>query len=349
MLKTRALTGALIVGAVAVASMFAASPASAATLPAGQRITVIDEYGTYFYTADPATAALTQAGPQDQTIDGCVQGIDVDDTGLGWAVESANPFYSFSSTCGNEEAITAGLWKADANTGIVSDGQQIRLFFGDVTDEADECSAIDFTAGIITAACLLFFGEEDEFAVTYVGQVDPETAILTPEFTFGDVEGSPFRYITALATDPISGTLYGFEVRDNVDDFGFFLLTLSETDGVDEVGELSDPVWGADFDKSGQLWATTQAPSDDPALATVGTSAGPFPFYEFYTLDGVAYEEATGGWIEALTVWGLPPAPQLAATGSSASPLAPIGAAAVLLLGALLAAGAAMRRRATQA
>ncbi len=46
MKPSRVLTGALIVGAVAVASMFAAAPASAATLPAGAKITVIDQSTT---------------------------------------------------------------------------------------------------------------------------------------------------------------------------------------------------------------------------------------------------------------------------------------------------------------
>jgi hypothetical protein len=341
MLKSRALTGALIVGAVAVASMFAASPASAATLPAGQKITVIDEYETLFFAANPADAALTVDGP-DAAIDGCVQGIDVDDSGLGWAVESANPFFSYSSNCANGDAITAGLWKADANTGLITDGVQIRIFFGDVTEDADECSAIDYSGGIITAACIIFAGDA-EIPVTYVGQIDPLTGTMVPDFWFGEFEGPEFVYITAIAIDPLTGTLYAFTVDDGS---GFTLLTLSETEGVDYVGSLTDPVWGADFDRDGKLWATTQSPDDDPALAVVNLSAGPFPFYEFYTLDGELYVDASdGGWIEALTVWGVAPAAQLAATGSTASPLMPIGAAAVLLLGALLAAGAAMRRR----
>ena len=42
------------------------------TLPAGERISVADEYTTTYFAADPETAALTIAGPDDATIDGCV-------------------------------------------------------------------------------------------------------------------------------------------------------------------------------------------------------------------------------------------------------------------------------------
>ena len=67
MKSSRMLTGALVVGSVAVASMFAAAPASAATLPLGQKITVVDKYDLQYYNVNPADAVATPVGTGTST------------------------------------------------------------------------------------------------------------------------------------------------------------------------------------------------------------------------------------------------------------------------------------------
>ena len=85
MFKSRVLSSALVVVAVAAASVFAAAPASAATLPDGQRITIIDSIAWQFYEASPADASLTAVGtgvPDELYL----TGVDVDDDGHGFAM-----------------------------------------------------------------------------------------------------------------------------------------------------------------------------------------------------------------------------------------------------------------------
>jgi hypothetical protein len=339
MLKSRALTGALIVGAVAVASLFAASPASAATLPAGQKITVLNQFDDQFYTASPVDASLTAVGIPD-TIAGCVEGVDVDDNGLGYAIASDVPFFSFESGCnGDEGALPAAVFPADANTGLLGAGVQVTLDLGlDGLRDADNCSAIDYTDGVVTAACMIIVSEE--FAVTFVGTLDPATGLMQPDFAFDGGE-LPFLYVTAIATDPITGELYLFTV-EAVPEGGFFfgIYTIDEVNGLDPITETRAPVWGADFDRGGQLWVSTQ--DGGPALATVALADGDFSFFEFYTLGGAEYQS----WIEPLMVWGLPPT--LPATGPANSTVLGVGAAVFLLVGAILAAATIARRRPVQ-
>lgn len=331
MSASRVLTSAIAVGAVAALSVFAAAPASAASLPAGQVITVIDSAGWQNFQANPADASLTPVGEQIPFESDYITAVDVDDTGIGYAVADYSEGGGY-------------LYDADANTGTLSNDRQIEFFFGDVTDETDGCSSIDYTGGVIYAACYL---DAENFEATYIGPVDPETGYLTPVI---ELAGEDFIDITAIAVDPISGVLYGFSY-----DFSEVLTvsayTLSEDEGATFVTNLDSPVFGADFDRDGQLWVTTwvfegssEFPDIMPVLATVDLTTGANPFFEKFTLEGVDYEDD----IEPITVWGAAPAeapPVLAATGSTIAPSVAVIAAGVLLFGALLAAGTMVARR----
>src|ERR1044071_2680318 len=95
--SSRVLTGALIVGAVAVASMFAAAPASAATLPTGQKITVIDQWTDQFYNVNPANAESAPFGTA-VALAPEIEAVDVDDAGLGYAIGTA---YDYAEEIGD--------------------------------------------------------------------------------------------------------------------------------------------------------------------------------------------------------------------------------------------------------
>lgn len=322
MFKSRVLSSALVVVAVAAASVFAAAPASAATLPAGQRITVIDSDTWQFYEASPADASLTAVGtgvPGEATL----TGVDVDDDGHGFAV----------ATDYSEGPIGAWIFTADANTGLLADPVQVTVSLPEVDLDADECTAIDYTAGVVYAACVIY----SEGFTTFVGPIDPVTGVLVPEVQLSSVEEDVPGFLTAIAIDPISGTLYGFMPSA-------WTLAASGSTLVTDI--VNPPVFGADFDRDGQLWITTNVAIGEgglrpvyPALATLSLTDGSSPFLEPYTLGGTLL----GADIQPITVWGK--APALAATGVNQSPAVALGAGALLLFGAVLAAGAAATRR----
>lgn len=333
MFASRALTGAIAIGAAAAMSIAIAAPASAATLPAGQVITVIDSFGWQNYQAAPDTAALTPVGNQEDNVSDFITGVDVDQDGYGYAVAAYSEGGGY-------------LYKADANAGTLADDEvEIDLNFGDVEVDADSCSAIDYTDGVIYAACYL---DAEDFEATYVGTVDPTTGLLTPVV---ELAGEDYLNITSIAVDPITGQLYGFSTEFGIETVSAIWI-LSEDDGASFVSELDRPAYGADFDRDGQLWVTTnvfEGSSEFPdiysALATVSLTDGSNPFLEKFTTDGVEYEDP----IQPITVWGTVAAeeapPVLAATGSTMAPAAAVIAAGVLLFGALLAAGTAIARR----
>lgn len=329
MFASRALTSAIVVGAVAIGSVFAAAPASAATLPSGQQITVIDSFEWQFYEASPVDASLTAVGAMVPFESDYITGVDVNDDGIGYAVATFDEGGGY-------------LYNADANTGTLSNDILITFNFGDVFPDADECTAIDYTDGVIVAACQLY----GDFDATYVGTVDPATGVLTPIVELAGVED--FLYITAIAIDPISGLFYAvaydFEAIPQ-----YTLWTLDEVTGATFVTGLSRAAFGADFDRDGQLWVTSEVaigggefPPVFPVLATLNTTDGTNPFFEPFTLAGVPLDI----FIDPITVWGKE---ALAETGVTQNPAVGVGAAAILLFGALMAAGAmAMRRRSVE-
>ncbi len=87
MKKPRLLAGAIVTGAVAITSLFAAAPASAATLPLGAKISVVNWYDAQYYEASPVDAAITPVGtPTWLGAYENVEAIDVDDDGKGYAL-----------------------------------------------------------------------------------------------------------------------------------------------------------------------------------------------------------------------------------------------------------------------
>lgn len=362
MKSSRMLTGALVVGSVAVASMFAAAPASAATLPLGQKITVVDKYDLQYYNVNPADAVATPVGTGTSTST-WITGVDVDDAGVGYATttfyydgrvdKEAAPEDELEGEPAVTSLVPSGyipdggyIGKADANTGTVTEEKPV-LIDRPVGDDfyAIECSAIDYSKGVIIAVC--YSGGRSEYGAMFVGTVDyasnPDYAVLTPGFTSPAEEG--FLPFSAIAVNPVTGVIYGFTDEDY--DARAFTITLDGAAPV-EISDLADYfVWGADFDRSGQLWVTVSN-LPEPAgraenvsflsLATFDFAAGqPVVVDLFSSADPNEITQP-----EAITVWGA-----LAATGSTVSGTAPaIAASGILLLGALLAAGAmAMRRR----
>jgi hypothetical protein len=336
MLKSRLLTGTLVTAAVVVASLFAAAPANAATLPSGQKITIIGQYDDQFYNVSPADASLTPVGNFGEQIDFCTTSVDVDDSGIGYALASWS-----TPDCTNQSAQwDSGLFNADANTGTLTGGVEVTIMLGEETFEsADECTSIDYTAGIVRGICFIY-GDVGETA--YVGTIDPTTGVLVP--TIEPLTGDDFLYFTAMALDPISGIMYAFALSD-----GSALYTLSEADGAQFVVDLDGPAWGADFDRGGQLWINvrvyvSELESDFPGIATIDTTTGFTGFFEAYTLGGDVLEE---DFSAALTVWGA--APVLPATGPAQTVPLGVGAAIFLLLGSFLAAVTITRQRRREA
>ncbi len=361
MKPSRVLPGALVVAAVAVASMFAAAPASAATLPPGQKITVVDQWTDQFYNVNPSNAIGTPVGTAT-LVEDWVSGVDVDDTGVGYA--SATYFYydPIIIDIEDDEELTAGpiaperslvpfgyvpdggaIYKADANTGKLTDGKYVYIDLPGFEDPlADECSAIDYSKGVILAVCYTGYGSELT-DTAYYGTIefgDGDFAHLTPITT---LYGEYFHYITAIAVNPVDGAVYGFSVYDSA-----LVQFTGDDDSVKFMGNIEDyDVWGADFDRSGQLWITVSEVFDEvPALAALNPSLLSLATFDFAAnaaviVDEFATEEPNEiENPEAITVWGV-----LAATGSTMSIAPAIAASGILLLGALMAAGTMVLRR----
>jgi hypothetical protein len=354
MKPSRVLPGAIVVGSLAVASLFASAPASAATLPAGAKITVIDQADDQYYNVNPADAVATAVGTPTG-IDQWVSGVDVDDAGLGYATATEYYYDGEIEIDAVEDQAAAlvpfgflpdGGWiyRADANTGMLTDGKPVIIdLLGPEDVQALECSAIDYSKGVILAVC--YTGGSYEYDAMWIGTVDfssdPEAAILTPLTSVPAGEG--FIHISAIALDPVTGVLHGFS-----DGWNAASYTITLDDSYPEFIEYLEDyeVWGADFDRDGQLWlSVTDMP--EPAgraanpsfmsLATFDFEAEQPVVVDVFSSDDPYFIEQP----EALTVWGV-----LAATGSAASPIAPaIAAAGVLLLGAILAAGTMVLRR----
>lgn len=309
--------------AIALSVLFVASPASAATLPEGQRITVIEVGDTettgLFYEVNPAAAASTPVGTPNGVE---TTGIDVNDDGLGYVLG-----YAESAENGYQPA----LWPADANTGALGSGVEITLA-GAVLDE---CNGIDLLPdGTIIIAC-----EEDGDGsdIEHVGPVTPD-GVFTPAISLStDAGGVEF---IALAYNAVTGVLWGFAPVD-----GFASFTIDLAGGSYDLVEFMDEnVYAADFDRNGQLFVSTDVPFANefslPALATVDPAVGAFtivgPYVSTTTTAALIF-------VEALTVWGKP---ALAETGGVADVLpVTLGSALLLLAGAAFIATARIQRR----
>ena len=322
MRSSRALGMLAGTAAIAFATLVVASPAAAATLPDGQKITIVEWVDAsepvtgQFFDVNPADAASTPVGTAS---DENILGVEVNDEGIGAAIGQLD----------NEPAI----WSANAVTGSISDPRIISLN-GQV--ELDDCSGIDLVNGTFIVAC-----SEGGGGGSHVGAVDPATGVLTP---FLSLFGEELVEFDALASNPVTGQLWGFAEDANVS--SSYTIDL-ENDVVTEVAPMDALVFAADFDRDGQLFVSTQELFGGeiwlPALAVADPLTGAYSFIEPYVS---TVTDAALLFVASLTIWGAPE-PALAATGASVADLLPIGLGSALLLlaGAAFFATARMQRK----
>lgn len=303
-----------------LASVLAAAPASAAVLPSGQQIDIVDYDDGQFYNASPVNADVTPYGTN--AIER-VEGIDVNELGQGFAVSNIEIENDWAGST---------VHKADAKAGTLVDAHAILM--GDVL--VQQCSAIDLSnSGVVTAICAT--GDGDGGFIQYIGHLDPATGVFTAE-----VELDGDHYFTALSSNHVNGSLYAFSVTQGPG--RAWAVDLAAGTATDLGVDLSHFAYGADFDRDGQLWITTDVGITQgdstffyPALATLDLTSGAASVVGLYTTPDAEVVDAA----EALTVWG----PALAATGSEvdAAPIA-IGALLLLLAGAAFAATSRVSR-----
>jgi hypothetical protein len=319
----------LLAGAAAIslAALTVAAPASAATLPPGQKITIVDALDDSgpqegpFYNVNPGDAAATPVGTGSGAY---ITGIEVNDDGIGFAIG----YLSWG-----EEGIYATLWDADANTGTVSNPRQLLSPSGDAPDE---CDGIDLNpiTGELLISCVVDTPNGDVSAIFSVNKVSAEITTLM------GLGGGDFQEFTALATDPITGILWGFGPFDG--DASFIIDLDLQT--AEFIAIMDENVYAADFDREGQLFVASDlfdgAEFSWPALGVVDPNTGVFSFHEWFVdtaTDVVLFD------VRSLTIWG-----KLAATGSTtgaeALPVA-LGSALLLLAGAAFIATSRVSRK----
>ena len=318
--------------AIVLASLTVAAPASAATIASGQKITVIDliqaevgPTGSRFFDVDPANAAVTAVG-NVQAPD-TVYGLDVNDEGVGYAIA----FYSEDSeNPGEPQSWVPVLLTADAKNGTLGDFVDI---VPTVEITINLCTGIDLQPnGEIIVACLDL---RDGLLNSYIGVVTPEGA-FTPFISSGENDVEEYDY-TALAFNGVTGELWAFAfIGENDDEPAAFLLNRAAGTQGPPIA-LTEDVYGADFDRNGQLFVSSYDDATDveTLAATVDLATG------VVTVVGPYSEDL---FVESLTVWGKP---ALAATGSPVDALpAGLGAALLLLAGAAFIATQRISRKA---
>jgi len=232
-------------------------------------------------------------------------------------------------------AVTGLDFDADGNGYAITYGGQSRLWAVDITGEATligdifdadgaeafDCTALDYTGGVISVACDSVGDDVDVF-----GTIDPTSAVFTA------VQALSTR-VASLAFNPTNGVMYGF---------GYGGSVLSIGDGVSEVGTTPDNVtlYGADFDDAGALWAT----ADTTATALLNWDLVAFP-----------NNDGNGDFIENISVFAAAaeepvvvdePELALADTGLSDGNLVLVGIAGALVLLSGLALAMVARRAA---
>ncbi len=322
------------IGAIALGTLLVASPASAATLPDGQQISVADnifdgEDRVQLFDTSPANAFSTAIGAVQFPPMG-VLAIDVNDDGFGYALEN---------TVDDEDNDVVHLWQVDANTGVFSNPVTVTP-----TDEfkMTNCTGLDLQPdGSIIIACLDWPAAAVEDS--YVGVVTPAGA-FTPFVTSG-VNNVPVLQWSAIAYNAVTGELWGW-AQDQMSGawFSYPINRVAGTVGAGiltfDVADPEDPqapVYGADFDRDGQLFVTTQEGESPIALATLVPGTGAMTIIDEITdVDGLLDAPAS------LTVWGK----TLPATGPAEIVPLGIGTALLFLAGAAFIATSRMQRRA---
>ena len=311
--------------AIALVVLTVAAPASAATLPPGQKITIIDALDDPgpqegpFYSVNPANAAATPVGTGSGAY---TVGVDVNDDGLGFAIGYVQVGDDYDPT----------LWDVDANTGSVTNPRTLIYPSG---DSPLECEGIDLNqiSGELLIACV---DETPNGMISTINTVDAQ-GFLSIDLVLSGEDYQPFR---AIATNPVTGVLWGFGPFD--DDASFIIDRTAETAVLQAY--LDNDVFGADFDRNGQLFLVSElydgAEFEWRSLAVTDPAVGSYVFNEWFidqSTDAVLF------FVNSITVWG-----KLAATGSvsgaEATPVA-IGSALLLLAGAAFIATSRVSRR----
>ncbi|WP_166865615.1 hypothetical protein [Salinibacterium sp. ZJ70] len=240
------------------------------------------------------TVVAANAGPVSVT------GFDVDETGAGYAIRwDSDALYAVD------------ISGASSQAAAITDGSATYTF----------CTALDYTDGVIWIACNISGNR------SAVGTVDPTTGL----FTITALTLSP---LSSLATDPVSGVLYGFGHDGSVQSIV----------GAD-VTVVADPtrtsIWAADFAADGTLWVAVGA------TATLTTLGAWTPVVINTGLADQFYESLTVVSAPAAPAAPTAPtAPELASTGLNGTGASiALGAAAVIVVGGLL---LVIRRRAAR-
>lgn len=240
------------------------------------------------------TVVAANAGPVEVT------GFDVDETGAGYAI-----------SWGSDALYAVDISGASSQVAVIGDGSAM----------FSECTGLDYTDGVIRIACNTFGNR------SAVGTVDPTTGL----FTITALTLSP---LSSLATDPVSGVLYGFGHDGSVQ-------SIVGADVTFVAGPTGTSIWAADFAADGTLWVAVGSAAN---LTVLG------PWTPVVINTGLA-----GQFYESITVVSAPPAPaaptaptapELASTGLNGTGASiALGAAAVIVVGGLL---LVIRRRAAR-
>jgi hypothetical protein len=294
--------------ALALASLVVASPASAAVLPDGQKITVIDLIfaevgpgGDQMFNVSPADAASTAVGGINAPFS--VTAVDVNDEGLGYATANLEGDGGFAPY----------LYKANAVTGTLSDP----VLISNAQYDLSTCEGLDLQPnGEILVAC----NDNDDSPASYIGTVTAAGAFVP--FIISGTNEVPLVDFAAIGFNAVTGELWAF--ADNDGTARYLVNRAAGTLG--PVLFLPFRVYGADFDRAGQLFITTyNSAIEDFALATLVPSTGERTIIGPYT---VGPNQLSPVW--AITVWGKP---ALAATGSTTgTDILPIALGSALLL-----------------
>jgi hypothetical protein len=318
MSRSRTLATTAAVASITLAGLLVASPASAAALPDGQRITVVSNYygnvnAAPSYDANPADAVLTALGGAVGLTEGeFVSGIDVNVAdGLGYAIITSRPDGWGES------------WIAPYNAATGVAGTAIPIV-DDEDNQYNGCLGLDLYAadGRYYTACF----DNASGNTSAFGWVDPTTGELTELNEFAGYE------FTEFASDPVTGRMFAFRfINGDADTYEVYEV-LTNTWSFTPIDDLAKPVWGADFDRDGKLFVSTylhdNADADYGELDLLNPLTAAFTVIDFYTANDSALEDDQ----LPLTIWGQP---ALAATGGlvDAVPLG-LGAALLLLAGA---------------
>jgi hypothetical protein len=314
--------------AIALATLLVASPAAAlpATLPSGQRITTTNNIDsnegifTQSYEASPADASTTLVGPlQDLHI---VEGIDVNDDGIGWAVQTANVDGVFIPV----------LRPYNANTGLLGPGVPIEP---DDDFNINDCRGIDLmTDGTIVLACNNFTG--DAVTSSHLGTVTPDGTFTSLATTSGE-DVIDFR---AVAFDPKNSALWAFGRDFGGTPVEVLVDISSPTNWVlDDPLDMDNIVESADYDRDGQLFVVFLVTLDFPHL---GTHIAGDP--EINDIGNFTQGDTEIG-MRSITVWGKPALP---ATGPAEILPIGLGTALLMLAGAAFIATGRIQRRAAE-